>query len=259
MTPLADMHCHLLGGLDDGPRTVDDAVEMCRIASAEGTRWACATAHQNDRWAAVTPDRIRTATQELAGRLQQEGIALTVYPCAEVMVSPGLVTDWMAGTLLSVADHGRYLLVEMPHGLYVDLRPMARRLAGAGVRLILAHPERHQELLDNAAPLEELVRAGCLVQVSSKSITEPRDKAERRALRGWFRRGLVHVLGSDGHSPHRRPPLLAAAFRQVTSWVGRKAADAIGGGNASAVLDDKPLRVPDPLPPPRRFFFWPWR
>ncbi len=119
-------------------------------------------------------------------------------------------------------------------------------------------PQRHQELLDNAAPLEELVRAGCLVQVSSKSITEPRDKAERRALRGWFRRGLVHVLGSDGHSPHRRPPLLAAAFRQVTSWVGRKAADAIGGGNASAVLDDKPLRVPDPLPPPRRFFFWPW-
>src|SRR5437870_10836589 len=63
--PLVDTHCHLLAGLDDGPRTAEDALAMCRIAVAEGVRMICATAHQNPRWEAVTPDAIRAATREL--------------------------------------------------------------------------------------------------------------------------------------------------------------------------------------------------
>ena len=66
MLPLVDMHCHLLAGLDDGPRTADDALEMCRIAHAEGTRMVAALAHQNERWNGVTPDIIRGAAQQLA-------------------------------------------------------------------------------------------------------------------------------------------------------------------------------------------------
>lgn len=59
MIPLIDMHCHLLAGLDDGPPTDEEALEMCRLACAEGTHMAAATAHQNDHWPDVTPERIR--------------------------------------------------------------------------------------------------------------------------------------------------------------------------------------------------------
>ena len=61
MVPLVDMHCHLLAGLDDGPRTWDDALGMCRIAHEEGTQMAAALAHQNERWKSVTPGLIREA------------------------------------------------------------------------------------------------------------------------------------------------------------------------------------------------------
>ncbi len=60
------MHCHLLAGLDDGPRTEEDAVEMCRIAYADGTRIIAAGAHQNEKYPAVTPERIRVAAGRLA-------------------------------------------------------------------------------------------------------------------------------------------------------------------------------------------------
>ena len=121
-------------------------------------------------------------------------------------------------------------------------------------------PQRHQELLDNAAPLEELVRAGCLVQVSSKSITEPgatRPKGQpcaagsgvgwstswaptatrRTAGRLFWLRPFVKSLpglAARGRRRHRRRQRQCGPRRQTAP------------------------RAPDPLPPPRRFFFWPW-
>lgn len=80
--PLVDIHCHLLGGLDDGPRDEDEALAMCQIAFEEGTRYASATAHQSDVWPEVTPDRIRQATSKLTDRLREANIDLKVYPCA---------------------------------------------------------------------------------------------------------------------------------------------------------------------------------
>ena len=90
MIPLADMHCHLLAGLDDGPRTSGEALEMCQLAYAEGTRMVAALAHQNPRYRGNTPQRIQEAVAELTKQLHDADIPLTVYPSAEIMVHPGL-------------------------------------------------------------------------------------------------------------------------------------------------------------------------
>ncbi len=254
MIPLVDMHCHLLAGLDDGPRTWEDAREMCRMAQDEGVQMVAATAHQNERWRAVTPDRIREAAGHLAGLLRAEGAGLTVFPCAEVMAHPELEAAWAGGRLLSVADRKHYLLVEMPSRTFVDLRPTVGRLRQRGLGVILAHPERQPEFLHEAGAIEGMIACGCLVQVSSGSVTDPASAADERALRGWFRRGCVHLIGSDGHSPRRRPPRLAAAYGRIRRWVGN-AADRICGVNGLTVLQGKPLR---PAPPePRRAWWFP--
>jgi protein-tyrosine phosphatase len=253
MIPLVDMHVHLLAGVDDGPRDDAEALEMCRLAYAEGTRTAAATAHQNDHYPAVTPERIRAAAGHLQGQLRQAGLDLAVFPCAEVMVHPDLEAAWREGKLLSVAGRGQYLLVEMPHGLFVDLRDTFQALCRAGVRPILAHPERHPELLLDGGRIEEFIRAGCLVQVSSGSVTAPKNRQEARALKDWFKRGIVHLLGSDGHSPRRRRPLLAEAYRCISRWVGSGTADRVCSTNGTAVAHGLPLRVP--LPEPKRRWF----
>jgi protein-tyrosine phosphatase len=248
MVPLVDTHCHLLPGLDDGPRTWDDALAMCRLAYQEGVRLMAATAHQNERWSEVTPERIRSACEDLSRRLRQEGIAISVFPCAEVTARVDLDVAWAQGQLLGVADRKKYLLVEMPHRLFVDLRPVVRRLREADVRPILAHPERQPELLHEPGVIEGLIGLGCLVQVSSASVTDPPGRADARALRSWFRRGCVHLVGSDGHSPTRRPPRLAAAYRQVCRWAGPVIADRVFSTNGMAVLQSLPMRVSEPAP-----------
>jgi protein-tyrosine phosphatase len=245
--PLADVHCHLLAGLDDGPRTWDDALAMCRMAAEDGTRWLAAGCHQNDRWP-VTPDAILSAATELSDLLRQNEVPVTVFPCAEVMVHPDMETSWTQGRLLSVGNHRKYLLVEMPHGVFVDLRDTVRRFHGLGVRLILAHPERQPELLFQDGAIEELIRLSCLVQVSAGSVTAPASPRAERSLKSWFQRGCVHLLGSDGHSPRRRPPRMAEAYEQIRRWTGAGVAERICGANGSAVLQGQPLSTPEPQP-----------
>jgi protein-tyrosine phosphatase len=253
MISLVDMHCHLLAGLDDGPRTEADALAMCRIAYQEGVRMAAATAHQNERWAAVTPATIRVAARRLTDLLHESGIPLTVFPCAEVMIHPGIDTAWSAGELLSDGDHGRYLLMEMPPGLVLDLRSLVGELRLAGIRPILAHPERHEAFLHEAGWIEQLVQAGCLVQVSAGSVTAPRSREDERALKSWFRRGVVHLLGSDGHSPTRRAPRMAAAYQKIRAWAGLTVADRVCSTNGMAILQGLMPRFPAPTPARRRW------
>jgi len=246
--PLVDLHCHLLAGLDDGPRDREAALAMCRLACEQGTRMVAATAHQNPRYPENSPERIRSATRELAESLRAENLPLQVFPSAEVMAQPDLLDSFEAGELLGVGGQPGYLLVEMPDGACVDIGYLVERLSSQGVRPILAHPERHEEVLHTPGVIEELIASGCLVQVSSASITHPRSLAERRALRGWLRRGIVHLIGSDGHSVRRRPPLLAAAYAEIVRCVGTSAADRICSTNGMAVLQGLPIRTSAPKP-----------
>src|SRR5262249_47968728 len=96
MIPLVDIHCHLLAGLDDGPRTREDAVAMCRMAHEEGVRLMAATAHQSKRWP-LTPQTILGAGRILEEDLRTAGIALEVFPSAEVMAEPETADHWQAG------------------------------------------------------------------------------------------------------------------------------------------------------------------
>ncbi len=221
---------------------------MCQKAWDDGTRAIAATSHQNPSWPDATPNAIHHATRELRRRLHDHGIPLAVYPTAEVMVGPDTEADLRAGRLVTVSDQGCYVLIELPTGLYLDLRDFVTNLVTLGVRPILAHPERHPELLRSHSTIDELIIRGCLVQVSARSITQRRDLLLTAALKAWVKRGVVHLIGSDGHSPTNRPPGIFSAYQRLAHWSGWGVADRICSTNGMAVLEGLPLDIPRPLP-----------
>ena len=247
MTPLADTHVHLLAGLDDGPPDADEALAMCRLLASEGVRHATALAHQNESYPDNTAVQLRSAAVDLAAQLHRENVPLAVHPTGEVALTPDLEADWRAGRLLSIGDHGRFLLVEMPPSGFVNVRPLAAALRGAGVRFVIAHAERYPELLHDPGAVEELVVAGCLIQVTASALADPPSGATGRVLRDWAKRGLVHLLCSDGHRMSRRRPHLRAGYEALARYAGREAADrtVIWG---SAILQGLPVKVPVPVP-----------
>lgn len=254
MTALADTHVHLLAGRDDGPLTSDEAVAMCRMLVAEGARHATALAHQNDQYPDNSANQLRAAAAELTAYLAAKQIPLSVYPTGEVMLSPATLDDWRSGHLLSIGDRKQWLLVEMPHGRFLDLLPVAESLRAEGIRPVVAHAERYAELLDDHGLTARWIEAGCLIQVTARALAEPWDLHAELALKRWVSGGFVHLIGSDGHGIDRRRPLLAAGYQRLVKWAGRAAAERIGSLWGVAVLQGLPVKVPPPKPPSRSWF-----
>jgi protein-tyrosine phosphatase len=252
--PLVDVHCHLLAGLDDGPKDWEQAIAMCQLAWNDGVRAIAATAHQNPQWPNVTPSRILLETDQLMQRLQAEQLPLAVYPTAEVMIGPDIEIDLECDRLLTISNLMRYLLVELPHGMFLDLRDMVSRMLKMGVRPILVHPERHPELLFGNDVVEDLILRGCLIQVNADSITQQTHPQVTEALRSWARRGIIHLIASDGHSTTRRKPGVSAAYNQIAEWTDWATADRICSTNGMAVLEGLPLKTPRPTPRKRTWF-----
>jgi protein-tyrosine phosphatase len=254
MIPIADMHCHLLAGLDDGPQERAEALEMCRLLANQGVGAVLALAHQNERYPEVTPERIRTAVQVLKDGVREQRLPVAVFAGAEVMVHPATIESVDRKEYLTVADAGHYLLIEFPHGIFIDLREQVYELMQRGVRPILAHPEQSPELLFSDQRAEELIRLGCLFQLSTGNVVGSPSRQHERAVKAWVQRGFFHVVGSDGHSATRRPPLLAEGCRAIAKWLGPLAADRLCGMNAMAILQGLPLRIEPPQGP--RTLFW---
>ena len=162
------------------------------------------------------------------------------------MVGPDTWEQWSEGQLLTVGGHGRHLLIEFPHGLYVDIREFAKRWIDEGVQPILAHAERFPQLLHDDELINELIAIGCLVQVCSNSFVVQLTRADRKALKSWIRRGVVHVLGSDGHSCHGRPPRIRTAYETIRNWAGDVVADRICSTNGLAMLQGRRIKTIKP-------------
>ncbi|MFO0935907.1 MAG: CpsB/CapC family capsule biosynthesis tyrosine phosphatase [Gemmataceae bacterium] len=254
MVPLADTHVHLLAGKDDGPATLEEAVAMCRMLVSEGVRAAAGLAHQNHGYPENTPQALRDAAKELSATLKAEKIPLTIYPSAETMASPDLVEKWVAGQWLSIGDRKKFLLVEMPHGMFLDLRPAAMAFKPLGIRIIVAHAERYPELLHDRGLCEEWIRLGCLIQVTGRGLSKPPSGKDEAALKDWVKRGLVHLLGSDGHNLNTRQPRLKDGYATLVRWAGMAAADRIGGIWGNAVLQGLPVMTPLPQKPKTSWF-----
>jgi protein-tyrosine phosphatase len=254
MIPIVDMHCHLLAGMDDGPKSMDEALEMCSMLAGQGVGAVNALAHQNEQYPGVTPDRIRAAIQLLRDEVRAKRIPVAIFPGSEVMVHPTTLQSVDQASYLTIGDGGKFMLIELPHGVFIDLRDIVSGLVQRNIRPILAHPEQSQELLFSDRMAEDLIRLGCLFQLSTGNVTMPMDRRHGQAIKAWVQRGFVHVIGSDGHSPSRRPPLLAEAANVIRNWVNVMATNRLCVMNGMAILQGLPLRIEPPQAP--RTIFW---
>ncbi|MGQ9503417.1 MAG: tyrosine-protein phosphatase [Thermogutta sp.] len=253
-----DIHCHLLPGLDDGPANWDQALAMARTALENGFAWIVATPHQRGRHSKNTPDVIRRVAEEARRRLEDRQISLELFPGADVRIDDTLIDDLQLGMVQTIAD-GRYMLLELPHDVYFPLDRLLREMRNLGVTGILTHPERNHAIIRRPELLEELIRGGALVQITAGSITGAFGPAVRRFSEGLLLAGKVHVVATDAHGTHVRPPSLSDAHRQIARLVGRDAADILCRRNpARIVLGLSPQRL-EPVRSVQSFWSRTWR
>jgi protein-tyrosine phosphatase len=224
LPPFVDIHCHLLPGLDDGPAGEEEAVSMARLAAAEGIGTVIVTPHQSGNYPQNTPERIRQRTDRLQHVLDRQGIHLHLLPGADIRVEPDLAGKILAGQALTLADRGRYVLLELPPDVYIPLDRLLDELHSAGMVGILSHPERNRGILHQPRVLRRLFDQGCLFQITAGSLSGCFGSQVQKFSQWLLKQELVHFIGTDAHGITSRPPVLRQAFQQVAEWFGRDAA-----------------------------------
>lgn len=233
---MVDLHCHLLPGLDDGARDLDDSVAMARQAHADGIRAICATPHIRADHAVSVPD-LPAARTRLAAALEAAGCPTTVLPGGEVAAARIGVLDDGDLASLTLGGSGRWILLEPDPGpLDARLQAAVHALGERGFRALIAHPERHSAP-DLVEQLRRAIATGALVQATAAYFTDERTASGMLEL---ARAGVIHVLGSDAHSSHAgRPVSLTAGLAALTTvppmaahldWVAERAPEAIVRG-----------------------------
>jgi protein-tyrosine phosphatase len=211
-TGRAEIHFHILPGVDDGPKTMEESLELARLAVRDGTRTVVATPHvRADFFTDVheLPQRVR----ELNARLRLEGIPLDVVQGGEV--GPEMIAGFDDRALDQVAvgpAGARWVLLEPPFASLAGALDAAAELRARGYTVVLAHPERSAGVLSSGCKLlREELAAGSLTQISVSSLLGHHGSDAQVAARHLVAMHMAHFLASDAHSP-QRPPQLGPAM-----------------------------------------------
>ncbi len=244
---MIDLHNHILPGVDDGAGTLEDALAMARALVEQGVSAVCCTPHTTDWATAGDAARIRERVAEL-----QTQTPLKLLPGSEAHITPTLAAEVSAGNVATL-NGSHYVLLEFP---YDSLPPGYERvifeLQAQGYRPVIAHPERITPIADDPAILFQLVRRGCLAQLTAMSLSGGFGARLRETSELMLEHGLIHAIASDAHGVDARLLALAPARVAAERLVGPRTA-ALFDTNPAAIVADEPVAADDPTEPKKRF------
>ncbi len=249
-----DLHAHILPGIDDGPRGTEEALAMLKTAAADGIKGIAMTPHVVPGLHDNPKEKVVRLTEEL--KAGAAGIEIELYPASEVRLSDETLEGLKSGALCTI-NGSKYVLAELPpffdsekiYGLMYSLREM-------GVVPIIAHPERNPMALEDVECLYEMASMGALMQVTAGSFLGMFGDDVKRLAVSMLERRLAHVMASDAHDNGQRPPTLSTAVREVSKFVGGRAARAMVHAVPEKILKNEQVNPPEPVRPKKSLFFF---
>lgn len=235
---MIDIHCHILPEVDDGSKSWEMSVEMCRMAVADGIEQMVATPHANERY---RYDRDYLAA--VLRRLQEQiGDKPRLALGCDFHLSYENLQDLMVRPEYYTIEGRKYLLVELSNfGIPAQMDECFTNLSAHGITPVITHPERNPILQRDPRRVLQWIALGCAVQITASSLTGFWGERAWRTAQWLLKRNAVHVLATDAHDPVRRVPVLSAARDEVAEVYGRDVAMALVNDNPAAIVQGATL------------------
>lgn len=235
MVGAIDIHCHVLPGVDDGAKNIDESLEMLSIMHDEGIRTVILTPHYHGGRMEPDAGKIRDRYDKLcAEAAQNEKLKdMGLYLGCEIYYYPS-VTDWLdEGRVFSMADSS-YVLLEF--GFTMEKRMIAEgvsTIVNSGYVPIIAHIERYEHLVGDLAQVDGLIEKGALVQINSECLYA-RHRVSSFAKK-LLKEKMVHFLATDAHDTYDRAPALSDAAYYIAKHYGKD--------YCKSLIFDNPVKV----------------
>jgi len=259
---MIDLHAHLLPGLDDGAKTLEESVQMCRVSYQDGVRTIVATPHTlnglyiNDRETILlkVQELNEVISQQLSvnqtnQRNQTDRINLKILPGADVRLCENTLPHLDQGKVMTVSDSRKYLFLEFPYqGIPYQAEEIIFQIMARGIIPVITHPERNMEIGQRPRRYYEMIRMGCLGQVTAMSLTGEFGSRVRQTAERLLKNRFIHFIASDAHSTDGRPPILSEGVRAAEKIVGKEEARKMVTEYPQAILEGRKPNVPEPVP-----------
>ncbi len=254
-----DIHSHFLPAIDDGPNSLEETVQMLKVAHDGGTRAMVATPHMFLSPYRITDvdfvqERFDTTVANLRQIQEEPGMEflgrMEFFPGSENYVCSDFLEAVARQEVLPL-NGSHYLLIEFPLNLPPrQITFSVDHVRGAGFVPVVAHVERYGAVRRDPGILAQLLEAGCLTQVNADSFDGSFWSKNRRFALGLAEKNLVSIVASDGHGAHHRPPFLMETYLKLVSKLGEDAAQALFQRNPNWVVTRPKAEEPVPPPPP---------
>lgn len=238
MSGFVDLHCHLLPAVDDGARTLEDALEMARVLVDLGFSTVAPSPHARPEYAPV--DVVEARLAELKAALEHARIPLSLGRNAENLLDDAFLRG-LGTPSARMLGSGRVTLVELPYTAPVPALPdILFRIRTKGVVPLIAHPERCLEF-ERKGRAAEAVRAGAHLQLDVGALIGRYGPMAKKLARAFLDDGLYAVAATDLHGPVGARDWVGRALGELRSRVGEEASSRLLRGNPSRLLAGESL------------------
>ncbi len=254
---MIDIHTHILPGVDDGARDLEEALSMCRVCADDGVRTIAVTPHDLNGVYSNDRNSVIRHTAALKEALSRQGIPVEIVSGADVAMSPDLMDRLDSGSIMTINDTGRYILLEPSPFFMTDaLKRLIFEIKRRDIIPIITHPERNETLMTHQEALYDAVRGGALVQITAASLTGGFGPHVRKRTIELLSRKMVHIIASDSHNTTSRAPGLSRALAVASKLIGQDEATLMVQGRPEAVLSGEEIITDEPeLPAKQKGFF----
>jgi protein-tyrosine phosphatase len=220
---MIDIHCHILPGIDDGAKDMDEALALINLAVEDGVTQIVVTPHLHFGRFYNYLSVIQSSFIDLQQAVDEAKIQIELAYAAEVRLDSEILS-LLANQQLPL--YGRYnnqefMLLEFPHShIPAGSDILVKHLLKKNITPVIAHPERNRDLLKSPDKIKPFVRLGCWFQVTASSITGHFGEECQALALSYIEQGFIHIVASDAHNLKRRPPVLSEARSKITAIFG---------------------------------------
>jgi protein-tyrosine phosphatase len=220
---MIDIHCHILPGVDDGAKSIEESMEMAKQAVLDGIHTIVATPHHNEKYSNEKAFILKQV-ENLNALLQQQNIPLTILPGQEPRIDGDMIQQLDNGQLMTLTNNSKYLFVELPSNhvpRYTE--KLLYDIQLKGITPIIVHPERNQEIIENPELLYQLVKKGAITQLTASSVAGDLGKKIKKFCMQLVESNLTHLIASDAHNCDTRKFRLTQAYSELERKFGIQA------------------------------------
>lgn len=212
---MIDIHCHILPSIDDGSKSLEESIEMARIAESDGIKKIVATPHQLEGLYQPTNETILLKIAQINKVLQDLGSKIEILPGSDVHIAADLPAKIESGEIFCI-NRKNHILLEFPNQFVPDrIINLLEGLIKKNIIPVISHPERNFLFQREPNILCDIIQTGTLTQITAMSITGEFGREAKRSAKKMLTHRMVHFIASDAHSAKHRPPVLNICIKHL--------------------------------------------